>query len=75
MATVLGWILIGERMQLIQILSDVGAGKRGSHEGVKWLSQRSDTVFEREVIFENHLSSDFITPPAKYIDNLTAFFH
>ncbi|QIM62389.1 hypothetical protein A1D29_03240 [Pasteurellaceae bacterium Orientalotternb1] len=62
-------------MQLIQILSDVGAGKRGSHEGVKWLSQRSDAVFERNVIFENNLPSDFTTPPAKYIDNLTAFFH
>ncbi|KAE9541997.1 arginase [Ursidibacter maritimus] len=61
-----------QTINIIQILSDTGAGKRGSHEGVKWLCERHS--IQPTAIFENHSNSKYLTPPAKYIDNLTAFF-
>ncbi|MGX2956758.1 arginase [Ursidibacter arcticus] len=61
-----------QTINIIQILSDIGAGKRGSHEGVKWLCERHS--IQPSTIFENHSDSKYLTPPAKYIDNLTAFF-
>ncbi|MGX2966672.1 arginase [Ursidibacter sp. B-7004-1] len=61
-----------QTINIIQILSDIGAGKRGSHEGVKWLCERHS--IQPVAMFENHSDSKHLTPPAKYIDNLTAFF-
>lgn len=65
----------GKTMQsihFIQILSDIGAGKRGSHEGVKWLMQRHQ--LSQTTVFENHSETEFLQKPAKYIDNLQQFF-
>lgn len=61
-----------QSIHFIQILSDIGAGKRGSHEGVKWLTEQHS--IDSFTCFENHADSTLLAPPAKYIDNLAAFF-
>lgn len=61
-------------MQFIQVLSDIGASKRGSHEGVDWLCRRLGITAAQSTIFQNHAASQMLSPPAKYIDNLTTFF-
>lgn len=59
-------------VQVIQVLSDVGAGKRGAHEGAKWLGERLQ--LRPAAQFVNGDQTQFPALPAKYIDNLTAFF-
>lgn len=60
-----------QAIQFIQVLSGIGAGKLGSDEGARWLSKRHQLS---TLPFENQVESQYLTPPAKYIDNLTAFF-
>ncbi|MDO4697983.1 MAG: arginase [Pasteurellaceae bacterium] len=63
-----------QTVNIVQILSDVGAGKRGTHLGVQWLCEQANLISPPEYIFVNQADSPFCQPPAKYIDNLTAFF-
>lgn len=63
-----------QAVNVIQILSGVGAGKLGSHLGVQWLCERAKLPCHPHHIFCNQSNSQFVHPPAKYIDNLTAFF-
>lgn len=62
-------------MQFIQVLSDLGAGKRGSHHGVKWLCERHAIDKKLSLVFHNNYPSQILQPPAKYIDSLSAFFY
>lgn len=61
-----------QAIQFIEVLSGIGAGKLGSEDGVKWLTKQQQ--LSPLLTFENQVESQFLTPPAKYIDNLTAFF-
>lgn len=61
-----------QNINIIQVLSDIGAGKLGSHLGVKWLCERGNVISHH--IFENHRETQFLSLPTKYIDNLTQFF-
>lgn len=63
-----------QEINVIQILSDIGAGKLNSHQGVKWLCERGEIHLPIDHIFENHRDTQLAIPPAKYIDNLTTFF-
>lgn len=65
------------QVQIIEVHSDIGAGKHGTTQGVAMLSdycQQRHPNAQRQAIIANHQATSLQYPHAKYVEHLLPFF-